>query len=221
MAEKTHVVYTPPVVSDNSKPKIKAVIFDLGGVVIYWDSNIAYRYFSERFGLEIEDMKKRICELSPFLQNGKTGEKEFWTKFFKSYGRSLPEDWEDLWLKKFREEARLNENVAAIVNALKKNGYRVAMITNTEPSHDAWSKKMGWYNPFEVVIVSYKEKMRKPDSDIYKLVLQRLGLKGRECIFIDNREEYVLGARAVGINAILFKNAKQLKEELKDYGVEC
>lgn len=221
MAENAHVVYTPPVVSDNSKPKIKAVIFDLGGVVIHWDSNIAYRYFSERFGLEIEDMKKSISKLSPSLQNGKIGEKEFWIRFFEFYGRSLPEDWEDLWLKKFREEARLNKDVMDIVNALKKNGYRVAMITNTEPSHDAWSRKIGWYEPFELVIVSYKEKMRKPDNDIFELALQRLGLEGSECIFIDNREEHVLGAKDVGINAILFKNAEQLKEELKKYGVRC
>jgi epoxide hydrolase-like predicted phosphatase len=221
MSDKSHVVYTPPVVSDNSKPDIKAVIFDLGGVVIEWTNDIIYAYLAERFGLEFEDVKERVKSLGPFLDKGTIDEKEFWTRFFKSFDKPLPDDWSELWPKKFREEARLDNGVMEIIKTLKRNGYMVAMITNTEPSHDAWSRKMGWYEPFEVVIASYKEKMRKPDSDIYEFALQELGLKGRECIFIDNREDYALGARDVGINAILFKNAKQLKEELKAYGVEC
>ncbi len=221
MSKTSRIVYTPPVVSDNSKPEIKAVIFDLGGVVIDWNNDIIYSYIAERFGFEFEEVKKKVKALGPSLCKGLIDEREFWTRIFDSYNMPLPDDWKDLWLKKLREKARLDKGVAAIIQTLKKNGYRLAMITNTEPSHDEWSEEIGWYNPFEVVVVSYKEKMRKPEREIYDLALQRIGLKGSECIFIDNKQEHVDGAKAAGINAILFKNAEQLKEELKGYGVRC
>lgn len=226
-AKDSHVVYTPAVLSDNSKNlkkgkyNIKAVIFDLGGVVIEWSGDIAYRYFSKRFGFEFEEMRKRLRKLIPLLQRGDIDEKEYWKRFFESYDKPLSEDWKGLWQKILREVAKLDEGVIDIINSLKRNGYRVAALTNTEPSHYEWIERMGWYNYFEVVVASHIVRMIKPERRIYELILEKLGLEGKECIFIDNKEENVQGSKVAGIPAILFQNAERLREELRKYGVRC
>ena len=103
-------------------PEIKAVIFDLGGVVIEWTDDIVYNYISDRFGLDFEDVKEKLeALLYPPLDKGEIDEREFWTKFFNYYSRPLPTDWKDLWVEKFREKAELNVEVIELIKNLKTN----------------------------------------------------------------------------------------------------
>lgn len=224
------VVYTPPVLRDNSaNPKsydIKAVIFDLGNVLIEWPNNSPiYNYIADRFGLEFEDARKRIKALVEHVKIGKMSEKEFWTKFFNSYKKPLPKDWKDLWQKKFRECSKLNEEAMSVVKKLKANRYKLVTITNTVPSHYDWVEKMGWHDPFDIVIASCKVGVAKPDLGIFKLALKELGLKGSDCVFIDNMEEHVEAANHLGIRTILYKadehKIERLVEGLRGYGVRC
>ena len=69
-------------------------------------------------------------------------------------------------------------------------------------------------------ILSFKDKLIKPDPAIYHLILDRYHLKAQECVFIDDTQANVDGARAVGIHALRFENQAQAKEELKKLGVE-
>jgi len=59
------------------------------------------------------------------------------------------------------------------------------------------------------------EKVIKPDPRLYRILLDRYGLKAEECVFIDDNPANVAGAEAVGIKGILFKNAEQLRAELE------
>jgi epoxide hydrolase-like predicted phosphatase len=202
---------------------IKAVFFDLGDVVVDWpDNSMIYKYVAERFGLDFEDARERARPLVRQVGRGDMGERDLWTQFFSSYGMGLPKDWRTMWVEKFKECAKPNAKVVGIVKALNKN-YKVGMITNTEPSHDKWAKKAGWYKHFDVVVVSYKEYFRKPEPEIYMIALDRIGLKAGECIFVDNKEENVRAAEKVGMKGILFSISRdrpeKLIKELRRHGV--
>ena len=199
---------------------IKAVIFDIGGVVIEIEDDIIYKYIAERFGLDLKETKEKIKTPLYLLNKGEITEKECWIRFCDSYGKLLPDDWEDLWLKKYREKAKTNKDVMKIIEMLKHNGYRLAAITNTISSHCAWAEKMNWYKPFDVLVSSCKDHVIKPEPSAFELALKRLGLKAHECIFIDNVEKNVRGAKRAGLHAILFKNAEQMKKDLKKFGVQ-
>ncbi|HEY9251028.1 MAG TPA: HAD-IA family hydrolase, partial [Nocardioides sp.] len=56
---------------------------------------------------------------------------------------------------------------------------------------------------FEVVVISEEVAMRKPEAPIFDRTLSKLGLPAEECLFIDDAEPNVLGARAVGLDALL------------------
>jgi putative hydrolase of the HAD superfamily len=72
---------------------------------------------------------------------------------------------------------------------------------------------------FNVQVFSCLEGIRKPQMEIYKLTLNRLGVSSGQTLFIDDRPDYIAGAERVGINAILFKNIDQLKKDLSMFSL--
>ena len=64
------------------------------------------------------------------------------------------------------------------------------------------------------IVVSAHEGIIKPNPEIYQLLLQRNQLRAEDCVFIDDSEKNVIGARAVGIDAIHFIDPSQLRQEL-------
>ncbi|MBP7241969.1 HAD-IA family hydrolase, partial [Amaricoccus sp.] len=68
---------------------------------------------------------------------------------------------------------------------------------------------------FRDVVVSAHERVTKPNPAIYRLFLDRNGLDPAACVFIDDSEANVAGARAVGMDAIHFTEASALAEALR------
>lgn len=69
------------------------------------------------------------------------------------------------------------------------------------------------------VLVSAAEKLVKPDAEIYARLMERNGLRPDACIFIDDSPKNVAGAKAVGIDAILFENTESLAGALRARGL--
>lgn len=72
---------------------------------------------------------------------------------------------------------------------------------------------------FDDVILSGDVKMAKPDPEIFKLALSRLGAQPAETIFIDDSQNHIIGARQLGITSIQFSSNAQLKAELSTLGL--
>jgi len=75
------------------------------------------------------------------------------------------------------------------------------------------------FDRFRDIVVSGDEKMVKPDPAIYRLALDRFGLRGEEAVFVDDNAENVAGAAALGIHAILFTGEPALRAELVSLGL--
>jgi len=102
-----------------------------------------------------------------------------------------------------------------IVKKLKKDKYKLAILSNTICSHARINRKKGLYDLFPIVILSNEVGLRKPDPKIFKLVLDQLGTKPEESVFIDNKKEHTNAASKLGLKVIVFKNVNQLKRDLK------
>ncbi len=76
------------------------------------------------------------------------------------------------------------------------------------------------YNMFDVLVFSCAEGTRKPERKIYELTIERLGAQPGQSVFIDDKPEYINGAKLTGLNTILFENINQLKNALTKLGVE-
>ena len=68
---------------------------------------------------------------------------------------------------------------------------------------------------FDVVVPSGRYGIAKPDSEIYELTADLLGVKPSECVMIDDREDYCAGAELAGMSSILYRNFSDLKPKLE------
>lgn len=106
------------------------------------------------------------------------------------------------------------------VEAARRAGYATACLTNSyglEPFDPYAPWKLD--QRFDVVVVSEQEKLRKPEPEIYRRTLDRLGLPGEACLFLDDLEQNLAPARELGMTAWLVTDpdaaARQVAQELE------
>lgn len=92
--------------------------------------------------------------------------------------------------------------------------YKTALLSNASAA--IWN----YYAPaelnkyFDQVVISYREKMMKPDHRIYRLTCDRLGVEPAECVFADDNANNVAAAEAVGMHGIIFTDNDHYFREL-------
>ncbi len=204
---------------------IKGLIFDLGGVVVEWTNSTTYRYIEERYGIPAESFKSVAERGMPDAQTGKVTEVDWLRETFSRFGPPPP-CFNEVWGKTF-EAARYNPKLLELLTELRTAGYRVAALSNLEPSRARWLRAHGIEALFDAVVFSCEVGLRKPDIskctpenlEIYRLAMRRLGLGADECLFIDDNVNCVSAAESMGIRSIKFENVEQLRKELPTRGV--
>jgi 2-haloacid dehalogenase len=194
----------------------KAIIFDLGMVLIDWNPHHLYRKLFD----DEEQMKHFLTNITTMDWNEE-----------QDMGRSLKEG-TDILVKQYPEhEANIRayysrwdemlggliEGTAAIFNQLKASGkYKLYALSNwSAETFGIAQQQYEILNQFDGVVISGEEKIRKPFPQFYHILLNRYHLKPEECLFIDDNYRNVLAAQELGIPSIHFVGADTLSEELK------
>lgn len=208
------------ILKDESQIGIKAIIFDVGGVIVPNPDKGTKEDFAKVFKVDFETVDKAWSELIPQLRTGQITQEEFWQKFSKQVEKPLPEGYGKLWLKNFT--ANLNLEVIKIIKSLKEKGYRLALLSDTIPPHQRIIEKkfkesgLDFWNA-EIFSPDIKVAKADPVSPAAFLIANlNLGLPPQACLIIDDKEEYVATARATKMQAIHFNNPKQLKKDLEE-----
>jgi 2-haloacid dehalogenase len=199
--------------------KINAVAFDLGGVLIDWDPRHLYRgLFTDP--AEMEDFLARICT-SDWHRAHDLGEDV--TESCERLARLHPGYRELImaWAERGEQMAAGQFDQAVDVLAeLTAAGMPCYALSNMEP--DAFAVRharftfMQW---FDGHVISGIEGVAKPDRRIFEILLQRHGLEPPATVFVDDQQRNVEAARALGINAVHYASARQLRQELRALGV--
>lgn len=113
------------------------------------------------------------------------------------------------------------EKVWDLVKRLKEAGYRLYICSNySEYLFTAHTKDKPFMQYMDGVMVSYMVKQIKPDKDIFESLFSRFNLNPSECLFLDDKEENILGAKSAGMDGIVIPNEefliKKLEELLKE-----
>ena len=104
-----------------------------------------------------------------------------------------------------------------LIMRLKGAGYKIYGLTNWGSSVYDVIEHFDILQLVDYKLISSEEKLIKPTKAIYDRFCEKFGLKAEECIFTDDREVNVEGARAAGMKAILFKNAADYERQLSQY----
>jgi HAD superfamily hydrolase (TIGR01509 family) len=79
---------------------------------------------------------------------------------------------------------------------------------------------LGWYKYFDPIILSHEERILKPDKRIYEILLERIGLKPFQCVYVDDQLKALQPAIDMGFKTILFRDMSQMESELKSFGIK-
>jgi epoxide hydrolase-like predicted phosphatase len=109
-----------------------------------------------------------------------------------------------------------NPEMIDLMRELKDSGYRMAMLTNNVREWEPlWRSMLPVDEIFETVVDSGFVGCRKPESRIYALTLERIGIAPEACLFVDDVEVNCEGARKAGINAVHFRDNEQAIPEIR------
>ncbi len=192
---------------------IKAIIFDWGGVLIQNPSQGLISYCANILKITEKNFIKEYNKYHQEFEKGFLSEDQLWEKICSSLHIEKPLI-PSLWGFAFRAVYREQNEMFALASNLKKKGYKIGVLSNTEkPAMQIFYERH--YDMFDATVFSCTEGTRKPEQKIYQRILEQLHIQPKDAVFIDDNPEYVAGAKKMGIHTILFTGYSQAKKELQ------
>ena len=193
---------------------IRAVYFDLGGVIVRTGDREPRTKLAERLGMSYEELAKAVFENESSLRAslGAVSPQEHWADVIQRLG--LPSSEADSVRQEFFAGDTLDLDLINFLRSLRPK-YRTGLLSN------AWSDMREYLvsqkidDAFDQLIISAEVGIMKPDARIYQLALEKLGVTPDQAVFVDDSIVNIEGARAVGMYAIQFTRPDQTVEELK------
>ena len=196
----------------------KAIIFDLGKVIVHFDFKRGYRALEGLCPYPAAEIPKRIAPtgLVERFETGLVEPRDFVRELSGLLGLDVDYDrfcriWSSIFAETLIPESML-EGLAA--------RYRLLLLSNTNAIHfEMIRANYPLLRHFHDRILSYEVGAMKPRPEIYQAAVERAGCRPEECFYTDDIAEYVEGARRLGIDAVQFRSAEQLQGELKSRGI--
>jgi epoxide hydrolase-like predicted phosphatase len=197
------------------KKEIKAVIFDLGGVIMDIDHlETITRATGRKFK---KPWKKALAVTLDRWKKARINPKHDGA-FWRDIAHAL-QITEAQLQREFRMIPKQFPEVIRLVRKLQKR-YVIGMMSNQiESWHHMLMDRWNLAPLFNPIVTSYATRSAKPDPKIYKHLLRKLKLVPHTCLYIDDREPNLIPAQRLGMHTIHFKNPKQLIRDLKKHGV--
>lgn len=196
----------------------RTVIFDYGGVISLPQSAADLDVIAGLAGVgrDSEPFWRAYYAHRAALDQGSMGVAAYWRAIAGDVGAS----WDDarvheLWAADFRSWLSINPGTIEVLTDLKAGRTRLALLSNAGPDYGSYLRRGRFGDFFAACYVSGELGLIKPQPEIYRHVLDGLGIGAAEAVFIDDREANVRGAEALGITGHLFTGVTALRAFLK------
>ncbi len=196
---------------------IKAVIFDIGGVLLQSAGPQQHRAWEDRFGIQDSEVFKFVNRsgLSAAATRGKISSDGLWQQVSEHFGidREQIRELE----KTYQSNERLNTELADFLKSLRPR-YKTALLSNAwSGAREAINKKYALDTLVDIMLFSAEDGTMKPEARFYLLALHRLGVQANETIFLDDKISNVDGASLVGLQSIHYKDNAQAIAAIHKY----
>ncbi len=191
--------------------------FDLGNVLVTFDHELACRQIGELIGRSVDTVRAVIfgSGLQQRYELGEISQSEFYSRFCLATD-CHPEI--GALMRAGSDIFALDQSVISIVAQLHAAGHRLGILSNTCESHwqhlsnNQFSTVRAF---FELAVLSFEVRCAKPDHAIYDQAAHEVGTAADRIFFVDDRPENVVSARSRRWDAVLFRNADQLVDDLR------
>ncbi|MFN8444262.1 MAG: HAD family phosphatase [Caldilineaceae bacterium] len=198
---------------------IKALIFDIGGVILRTEDRHPRQQLEQRLGLQPGEAEYLVfnSEMGQKAQMGQITSEQLW------HWVQARLKLDDTGLRQFQEEFwagdRIDWSMIELIRSLHPR-YQTAIISNAMDNlHETVARFDPYGRLFDCVVGSAYEKVMKPSPEIFLRTLDRLQLTPQQALFVDDFAHNIVGAQAVGLQTLHFKPGLDLRHELKYLGI--
>ena len=199
----------------DTKPLIKAVVFDLGNVILSFHNRPISSFIADKSGFPQDEVHAFVFgkELEHSIDRGVISLEDFLGKINERFSSSIS-------LKEFTpvrcDMFTQNDGIEEIIRGLKSVGYRLGMLSNTNRPHFEFVKvKFPVLGLFDDYHLSYETGCLKPDACAFERLTSFYNAEPGSLVFIDDIEANVNSAKNFGINAFQYKSPGKLRSDLK------
>ncbi|MBE0686649.1 MAG: HAD family phosphatase [Anaerolineaceae bacterium] len=193
---------------------IKAVVFDMGGVLLQTKDKNPRSQLAQRFGLSYEALSQLVfkSETAQLATVGAIDEMAHWAfiaKHFQLNDAEIVEFWDDFW-----GGDQLDQELLKFTKTLKPD-FAIGLLSNAwDGARDYLTRKFGILDIFDVSVFSAEVRMAKPDHAIYHCILDAMKVEAGETIFVDDFIENIQAAQELGFKTVHFTQTKQAIQEI-------
>ena len=216
-------------------PPAKALVLDFGGVIS--KTLFETHHLTETaLGLAPDTLNwlgPFALETDPLwasMQHGEISERDYWLIRSREVGRLVGEDWYDMetFVKRARgadPEAVIRPEADRAIRIVGGAGFKLAILSNElDLFYGAgFRKKLPLLDRFQTIVDATYTKILKPDPRAYRMVLDQLSFDAGSCVFVDDQERNIAGARACGLRTVHFDvrdPRRSYVEALRPFGLE-
>lgn len=188
----------------------KAIIFDMGGVLLDWETPL--NAFIKNVGLTRDRWEMAFAKHRPEAALGKMSADEYFQTGLKELG--LLHHWQQARAVAPGQFIKIEETFTLIEELSGK--YKLGILTNAfKGVNKEWDKLHPHRHHFDVIIDSSEVGLAKPDKRIYQLILNQLKVLAPESLFVDDLEENIVAAQKLGMKTVHFTEPKKGVEKIK------
>ena len=195
---------------------IKALIWDLGGVLVRTEDPAPRRGLAARFGLDSGELEDLVfaSEVGQNAQLGTVSSAQLWEYVLNRLG--APQSEARAIELEFWGGDRLDLDLVGWIRR-QRSQYKIMLLSNAwDNLRLAMAERWGILDSFDSVVISAEVGLMKPDPRIYSLALGQAGVEASEVVFIDDLPTNVGAARALGMQAVHFRSPAQALAELEE-----
>ncbi|MEZ4594406.1 MAG: HAD family phosphatase [Chloroflexota bacterium] len=195
---------------------MKAIIFDLGGVLVNYDGRSTFTDIAKLANVSLDDLFPFYQKHDRAFGTGQLSGEDYYQKLIEAFGVSA--NYETFVTALCRYQQR-NEAALAFARELQtRPAVQVGIISNTNVVHAHWlHANLPEFQPFGSVILSNEVGLLKPDPAIFHLSLKQLGVAAHQALFVDDNEENVMGGTAVGLHTLQHTSWQQTRPAIENW----
>jgi epoxide hydrolase-like predicted phosphatase len=199
---------------------IRAIVFDIGGVLLRTDDPAPRRQLEQKHGLPPGGAAQLVFDstMGQAAQRGEVTTATLWQ--WVQQELKLDDEEAAAFYRQFWAGDGLNRPLMDFIRTLRP-AYKTGIISNaTDNLLELITVAYPIADAFDVIVGSALERVMKPDPRIYQRCLERLGVLPQEAVFIDDFAHNIAGAQAVGMAGLLYTRAIDVASELQKWGVQ-
>jgi FMN phosphatase YigB (HAD superfamily) len=199
---------------------IKAIAFDLGGVLFAEGKSVAMERLETEYGYKKDTVRKiLVSPQSVDLRKGLIEDVDFWTwaqgQLPQGYSAELiKKEWYDGYL--------LDEAVLELVKGLKGKYRIIAFSGNIKSRIEFLEEKYSFRSLLHIEVYSFDYHRTKPDKRFVELMIEKSGYKPDEIVYIEDNDQYAQVARELGVKVLLYSRGdiRKLERALQELGIQ-